>query len=111
MRHAGENSGLSTCKLRSRTRAATDAAIAIPADATGIFDVAASDSTPYIGIRLPCGWAPALSGALNWDVVIDCAFRTSGSPVISSDAGMPASPRQTGSSGVEVAPLRQVGRA
>ena len=39
MRHAGENSGLSTCRLRSRARAAPDAAIAVQAAKTEIVDV------------------------------------------------------------------------
>ena len=39
MRHAGENSGLSKCKLRSKARPTTDAAIATPAVETEIFDV------------------------------------------------------------------------
>src|SRR5437899_7048990 len=40
MRHAGENSGLSTCRLRSRARAAPDAAIAVQAAKTEIVDAA-----------------------------------------------------------------------
>ena len=103
-RHAGENSGLSTCKLSSSSRAATAAAMATYAAETEIFASALSDAAARsIG--------PVLLSSFERDVVTNGAFRTCSLPQMSTETPDAGSSRQAGGLGVEVAALRQVGRA
>src|SRR5438105_14695389 len=63
MRQAGENSGLSTCKLRSNKNAAAEAAMARRAASGEIVDLALSETRCSMKIRLLCLWH--LGGALH----------------------------------------------